>query len=822
MMTEQHLQSVESNSGNYGEYVSQEQASNFNLQFLWYLLVRYKYWILASIIVCLAVAHVYIRYQTPMYSISTKILIKEQERRPAASSISTTLNEMGFKNSSNGFDNELEVLSTRTLNKEVVRNLKLYVAYYVDGRMRPHEIYGKYAPYLVDIDAYELDSLSSVIKMELANNDSGVEAIVHYVKNGDPCVLTKPLLHFPATINTEVGRITVEKNPLLLTMDIDDPFNLTRPFTVYIYPLDRMASAYTSRITVAPSSKTTTIAQINMVDNIPERGRDYLQQLAYVYNEDANKDNTEEAKRTAKFIDERLALISKELGQTESELQKYKQDAGIVDAKSDAQIDMSQKLDYENRLVDVTTQLNLLEYISEYVNLPANHLQIIPSNIGLQQSALISVITQYNQLVSERNNLLRSASESNPAVIQLTTAAEDMLMNIKGSLISARRQLSIQRNDLQSQYNKHSSNISSAPSRERAIGDISRQQEVKAGLYLMLLQKREENAITLASAAYKGKMIEEPLAVNRPISPKKSIIYLVAFVLGLVIPFAYYYLRQFFRYRIVDKEDLTRLTSTPLLGTVPYVKALTKGDRTVVIQENRNSVMMEVYRTLRSNLPFILKNGQKVLLFTSASSGEGKTTIVSNLAASIAFVGKKVVIVGLDIRKPRLAGLFDLPDTERGMSNFLSHDVNDVSYIDMLIQPSGISPNLDILPAGPIPPNPAELLERENLQVAIDYLKTKYDYVLLDTAPIGLVSDTLSIAPFADASLFIVRANYTLKADVALINTFARDGRLPNVNLIFNAVKEDTGKGGRYSYGRYGYRRTYGYGYGDGDKLDEI
>ena len=242
---------------------------------------------------------------------------------------------------------------------------------------------------------------------------------------------------------------------------------------------------------------------------------------------------------------------------------------------------------------------------------------------------------------------------------------------------------------------------------------------------------------------------------------------------------------------------------------------------------------MEVYRTLRSNLPFILKKDQKVVLFTSAASGEGKTVIASNLSASIAFVGKKVIVVGLDIRKPRLAGLFDLPDTDKGISNFLSHDPNDVEYIDSLIQNSGVSPNLDILAAGAIPPNPAELLERENLGIAIDYLKTKYDYIILDTAPIGLVSDTLSVAKYVDATIFVVRANYTLKADADLINEFSLDGRLPNLNLVFNAVKEDSVaryRYGRYGASRYGYSSKYGYGYGSKsgygygteEKLEEV
>jgi capsular exopolysaccharide synthesis family protein len=437
----------------------------------------------------------------------------------------------------------------------------------------------------------------------------------------------------------------------------------------------------------------------------------------------------------------------------------------------------------------------------------------------------------------ERNRLLRSASEDNPSVSILTEEAETYYNSIKASLQSSKQQLTIRRNQLQAQKEKYASKISSAPSKERALADINRQQEVKAGLYLMLLQKREENAITLASSAYKGKVIEEPI-VSGPVSPKKKMIFLVALIVGIVLPYAYYFIRNFFRFRVENREDIYRLTKVPLLGSVPFIKALDKGDRNVVVQENRNSVVVEVYRSIRSNLPFVLSKDQNVILFTSTTSGEGKTCVASNLAASIAFAGKKVVIVGLDIRKPRLAGLFNLASSDKGISNFFTRPADDYQYLESIIQKSDISPNLDIIAAGPIPPNPAELLEKENLETAINYLKKKYDYVLLDTAPIGLVSDTLSVGKVADATLFVVRANYTLKADLELVNSLAAENRLPNVNIILNAAKVEsnsyTYKKYGYGYG-YGYGRRYGYGYGSyggygygygekegGKKLEEI
>ena len=815
------------NSNAYSENnVKEEEGKTWDLKFLWFLFLRYRYWVLVSMIACCAVGWLYLHYVTPMYQVYSKILIKDQERRPySGSSINNTFMELGFMNNSNGFDNEIEVLSSRTLNKEVVRQMKLYVSYSRESRMRTREFYGKYSPYLVDIDPVDLDALPSSILVELSPIEGGLQADVHYSKPGESklekYILTKQLHQFPATIYTELGKLTVEKNPMLSSMKVENAYVLDGTLSAVISPIDAVASSYVGKLSVAATSKMTTIAKVTMTDNLPERARDYLSMLAYVYNEDANKDNNEEGERTAKFINERLDIISRELSTTEAELEQMKRDAGVLDVSSNVASDMTQNIQYENKLVDATTQLNLLEYISEYVNSPANHLQIIPSNVGLQNTNLVSVIAQYNALVSDRNRLLRNTTEDAPAVQQLTMQAEDLLVNIKGSIMNARRQLTIQRNDIQSQYSKYNSRISSAPSKERALGDISRQKEVKAGLYLMLLQKREENAITLASAAYKGKVIEEPIAFPQAIWPIPNTIYIVCLLIGFLLPFGFHYFRMMFRYRIENRDDLARLTKIPLLGSIPYVKALVKGDRTVVIQENKNSIMMEVYRTLRSNLPFILSKGQNVILFTSCTSGEGKTVIASNLGASIAFVGKRVLVMGLDIRKPRLAGLFGLHDTEKGISNFLSHDPDDVAYLDKLVQKSGISDNLDILPAGPIPPNPAELLERDNLKIAIDYFRDKYDYILLDTAPIGMVADTLSIAKCADATLFVVRANYTLKADADLINEMGTDGRLPNVNILFNAVKEG-GAGGyssRYGYSRryysgyYGRGRGYGYGY---------
>jgi len=804
----------------YEDYENEDgKGSSFDVRELWGVFLQYKYWFLASVIVCVTAAMVYLRYATPVFSVSSKVLIKDKEKNYYASSISNTISELGMTNSSNGFDNELEIINTITMNKTVVRDLKLYTRYMQDGKIKDREIYSKYSPYLVDIQQDLLDSLKSPIDVTFVmDNEEGTEVTV---KAGN-FEGTKIVKSFPYIVNTPYGTVTIEQNAL------GSDYERSRPLTATIYPLESMTNAFVSSLNVEASSKTTTVAVLTMYDNIPDRSVDYLNKLIDVYNEDANLDNNLEANRTRDFIEERLAEISKDLNKTEAELEQYKRSSGIVDYVRDAQNDAAQSMAYEQKIVEANTQIGLIDYLTAYVNDMHNTYQVVPSNIGLVDNTLVATINKYNEAILERERLLRSVPESSPAVAVVTNEAEGYMRTLKASLQTVKRENVIRRNDLQSQQSKYTSRISSAPGKERALADINRQQEVKAGLYLMLLQKREENLITLSSAAYKAKVIEEPTAFG-PVSPKKKIILIAAFVLGLILPYLYYFISNFFRYRVSGADDLAKLTKVPMFGTVPFVKALSKGNRTIVLKENRNSLMMEVYRLLRSNLPFVLKEGQNVILFTSSTSGEGKTCIASNLGTSMAFAGKKVLLVGLDIRKPRLAGLFDMSDTDMGISNFLSRSSDDYEFLDKLIMKTEISDNLDILPAGTIPPNPAELLERENLANAISHLKQKYDYLILDTAPVGLVSDTISIAKLSDVVLYVVRANYTLKADIGLVNSLVEENRMPNMNIILNAVKDGNNKRSYRNYGGYGrkgYGYGYGYGYGNGygDKgtLDEV
>lgn len=510
------------------------------------------------------------------------------------------------------------------------------------------------------------------------------------------------------------------------------------------------------------------------------------------------------------------------MGTTESELASYKQKAGLTDLSTDAQLALQGNAEYEQKRADNATQLRLVQFLKEYIDNPSNQMEVIPANIGLADNALTSVIGQYNEMLTERKRLLRTSSENNPAVVNLDASIEATRKNVQASVNSVLKGLEITRNDLENQARKFEGKISNAPTQEKELLSITRQQEIKASLYLMLLQKREENAITLAATANNGRMVEEPLS-GGPVSPNSKTYYLLALILGIGVPVAIIFLRNLLRFKIESRADIEKITDVPVVGDVPMVD--TKGNP-IVVHENRNDLMEEVFRSVRTNIQYMLEEGQKVILFTSTSSGEGKSFTAGNLACSFAFMGKKTVIVGLDIRKPGLNKVFQISHKEKGVTQYLA----DPEHTDLLslCQPSTISSNLYILPGGTVPPNPTELVARRTLDQAIEILKENFDYVILDTAPIGMVTDTQLIARVADLSVYVCRAGYTHKSHYELINELGKEHKLPNLCTLINCIDMNQRKNGYYygygkygKYGKYGYGKKYGYGYGYGYGKDK-
>ena len=571
-------------------------------------------------------------------------------------------------------------------------------------------------------------------------------------------------------------------------------------------------------MSIAPTSKTTSVAVISLKNSSLQRGQDFINQLLEMYNRNTNNDKNEIAQKTAEFIDERIGIISKELGSTEADLESFKRDAGITDLTSEAQIALAGNAEYEKKSVENRTQISLVNDLRKYLR--SNEYEVLPSNVGLQDAALIGAIERYNEMLVERKRLLRTSTENNPAIVNLDTSIRAMKANVQATLEGTLQGLMITKSNLDREASRYSRRISNAPGQERAYVSIARQQEIKAGLYLMLLQKREENAIALAATANNAKIIDEAIADDIPVSPKRSMIYLIALVLGVGIPVGIIYLIELTKFKIEGRADVEKLTSVPVVGDIPLTDEKNDKNGSIAVFENKNNLMSETFRNIRTNLQFMLDNDQKVILVTSTVSGEGKSFVSSNLAISLSLLGKKVVIVGLDIRKPGLNKIFQLSSKEKGITQYLSNqDINLMS----LVQSSDINKNLYILPGGTVPPNPTELLARDGLDKAIEILKKNFDYVILDTAPIGMVTDTLLIGRVADLSVYVCRADYTHKAEYALINELYHEQKLPNLCTVINGVDLKKRKYGYYyGYGKYGkhygYGKRYGYGYGYGQE----
>ena len=795
-----------------------EGNSSFDFATLYRTIVLNWYWFVLSLIIFGSLGAIYLRYATPMYQSTAKLLIKDESNSNRRGSSLQNMSNLGIISNSTGIDNEMEILTSHSIAEDAIRDLKLYVNYTTKGRVKDIILY-RNQPLNVDVDQTHLERLNAPINLSITR-DSLTYTVTgtYYVPTNDnsnegPYSINRKFTSLPATIATRAGIITISsnyghslKNADVLNVSILSP---------------RMASnKYVNELQVAQTAKSTSIAQLQLTDEVPQRSLDYLKQLAIVYNRQANEDKNTIALRTDKFINDRLGKINAELGKTEGQLQNYKQQNGIVELKMNAGNSVANQNNSELKLAEVETQIELFNNISREVVISSRYLsQVIPSNVGLDDQSSTSLINKYNELVLERNRLLRSASESSPVVEPLTAQIRELNGNIRRAIGAARQNLQIQRDAVLSQVNKFNEQVAETPQQERMLTQIDRQQEVKSGLYLMLLQKREENNISLAATADKGKLIDDPQLLGK-ISPKSTLIMLVALLIGLVLPVLVILILQFFRYKIEGHDDVARLTKLPIIADVAIASNKAKGKADIVVHENQNNQMEEIFRSMRTNLQFMLKEGQKVVLFTSSTSGEGKTFNAANLSVSFGLLGKKVILIGLDIRRPRLAELFGINDHKHGITNLLVKDNPTIEDIYEQILPSGVNKNLDLLMAGPIPPNPAELIARNSLDIIINLLKEKYDYIMIDTAPVGLVTDTLQIARVADASIYMCRADYTPKSSFNLINALANEKKFPNMAIVLNGIDMSKrkysyyyGYGGYGKYGRYG-RASYGTSYG--------
>ena len=770
-------------------------------------------WFVVSVIICIACAWGYLRLATPVYDITATVLIKD-DKKGGGASMSSELEKMGldgFVSSSNNVDNEIEVLKSKSLAREVVNNLGLFVTYKDEDEFPNRELY-RTSPVVVSLTPQEAEKLSAPMEVEMTLfPNGGMDALIT-VKDTE---YRQQFDKLPSVFPTDEGTVAFFESKDTLTTNQAKEESKERHIKAFINRPMSVAKGYIKSLSIAPTSKTTSVAVLSLKNSNTRRGKDFINKLLEMYNINANNDKNEVAQKTAEFIDERIGIISKELGSTEQDLENFKRSAGITDLSSEAQIALTGNAEYEKKRVENQTQINLVMDLQRYMQ--GNEYEVLPSNIGLQDAASAGAIDRYNEMLVERKRLLRTSTENNPTIINLDTSIRAMRSNVQATLDATLKGLQITKEDLAREANRYSRRINDAPTQERQFVSIARQQEIKAGLYLMLLQKREENAITLAATANNAKIIDEALADDNPVSPKRMMVYLAALVLGVGFPVGIIYLIGLTKFKIEGRADVEKLTSLPVIGDIPLAD---EKSGSIAVFENHNNLMSETFRNVRTNLQFMLENGKNVILVTSTISGEGKSFVSSNLAISLSLLGKKVVIVGLDIRKPGLNKVFNISQKEHGITQFLT---NPTKNLMDLVQPSDINKNLFILPGGSVPPNPTELLARDGLEKAIETLKANFDYVILDTAPVGMVTDTLLIGRTADLSVYVCRADYTRKAEFTLINELMENNKLPNLCIAINGLDLQKKKYGYYyGYGKYGkyygYGKRYGYGYGYGEK----
>ena len=793
--------------------LGEQSEEQVNIQELLFRYLIHWPWFVVSIIICIACAWGYLRLTTPIYNISATVLIKD-EKKGGGASMSSDLEKMGlegFVSSSSNVDNEIEVLRSKSLAREVVNNLGLFVTYMDEDEFPSKELYHT-SPVLVSLTHQEADKLPGRMEINMILQPTGALGVQITVGEKE---YRKQFDKLPAVFPTDEGTIAFFANNDTLSAVCPENITKERHITAFINRPFSVLKEYVNSLSIAPTSKTTSVVVISLENTNTRRGRDYINKLLEMYNINANNDKNEVTQKTAEFIDERIGIISKELGSTEQDLENFKRSAGITDLNSEAQIALTGNAEYEKKRVENQTQINLVMDLQRYMK--GNEYEVLPSNIGLQDAASAGAIDRYNQMLVERKRLLRTSTENNPTIINLDTSIRAMRTNVQATLDATLKGLQITKEDLAREASRYSRRINDAPTQERQFVSIARQQEIKSGLYLMLLQKREENAITLAATANNAKIIDEALADDNPISPKKTIVYLAALVLGVGLPVGVIYLIGLTKFKIEGRADVEKLTSLPVVGDIPLADEKTGS---IAVFENQNNLMSETFRNVRTNLQFMLENGKNVILVTSTISGEGKSFISANLAISLSLLGKKVVIVGLDIRKPGLNKVFNIPKKEHGITQYLT---NTTANLMDFVQPSDINKNLFILPGGTVPPNPTELLARGGLEKAIETLKANFDYVILDTAPVGMVTDTLLIGRVADLSVYVCRADYTHKAEFTLINELAENNKLPNLCIAVNGLDLNSRKYGYYyGYGKYGkyygYGKRYGYGYGYGEK----
>ena len=768
---------------------NEQDELTIDYQAIWQKCIKHWRWFAASVLVCLIIAFIYLRYTTPVYNVTAGVLIQQKDSKGGLGAALSggalgMLSGLGGVSLSSSFDNELEIMQSRTLLKKVITDLGLYIST-AQQRSTGYDIpLYKTSPIQVYLSPEEATALEGGVKVKTTYTPEGkLTAHIEYVQEEEEQEIEKTFDKLPAVFPTPVGALSFTKNDSLLTEMRKEEKGNIRLITHINSPIE-VAKAYKESLTIEGGKKTT-IAQVSLQDNDKQRATDFVNYLVACYNQDILDEKSKVVLKTSEFIRERMEVVNQELSSTESEIADFKQKSGLTDLSADAQLVLQESAKYEQLRVENQTQIRLVEFLRDYIQDPANADEVIPANVGLKEEKLTTAIDEYNSLLAERRRLLRTSSESNPAVINLNDGIQTMQKSIQTTVASTLKGLQITQNDLERQMRQFTDRINSAPQQEREYINLARQQEIKSRLYLILLQQREENILSLGLTTDTGRIVEETLADNSPVGPKKKIAALAALFLGLCIPAGIIFLLDQFATKMESRSDIEKQTNIPFLAELPHNQQAPTNR--LVISEKQNGPMEEAFRNLRTQLLFQLDTTDKVILFTSIQGEEGTTFVATHTAASLAFLGKKVVVVDMNLRRPGLPSYFSLSTDAKGMTDYLNAP-KQVRLLD-LVQPSAVHANLDVLPGGALATNSTELVGQEAFADAIRQLKEKYDYVILDTAPLPLVTDTVLIGRTADICVFVCRAGVTPKSACDYLNTLSREQKFPKLAVLLNDVE---------------------------------
>jgi len=752
--------------------------------------LSYWKWFVLSVALAVVLAFIYLRYQTPKYEVSASILIKDEKKGAGLSELSAFA-DLGLLPKSGNIDNEIELLKSRTLMTLVAKELRLNVQYFIQKSPVEEEHYSDSPVYL------RFQSGDSTIYGKDAEFNLQVLSDRKFsLKDEDDNMIGE--FAFGTPFASRLGQLLI-----FPTGDLKKENVIGKKIRIVISPLEKVVDDFRKIIKIDPVNKTSSVITISLKGAVKDKLEAIVNNLIRQHNADAVADKNEVSKNTAEFINERIRYITAELSTVEGEVEEFKTKHKLVDVESEAKLFLETGSASELGVLEANTQKALADYMFDYMVKHSSPGDLMPANLGLSDASVAAMIDEYNRLVLERNRIMRSSGEKNPVIENLTGQIESVRRSIKESLYNYQNALQIKIKELAKQEEQISSKIATVPKYERQYRMIQRQQQIKETLYLYLLQKREETNIALAVTVASVKVIDKAYSNSEPVSPKKKVILLIAILLGIALPVVILYVKTLLDTKVHGKRDIDKL-GLPFLGDIPHSDSKSK----IVVQKGENSSVAEAFRLLRTNVDFMLgpkeSNIGKTIFLTSTLSKEGKSFIAMNLASSLAISGKRVLLIGLDIRAPKILQYFDMEE-RAGVTNYIMDP--DLKLSDVILKARTIE-NLDLLPSGAIPPNPAELLMHDKVKEMFAQVKKQYDYVIVDTAPVGMVTDTLLLGEYADAFIYVVRAYYLDRRLLTVAEDLYRDKRFPNMAVLINGTDKEKGYGYGYGYG-YG-----GYGYG--------